>query len=100
MKKEKDDIFTKEEIKTNTKKLGKSEAELKRDITPMFDYYKAWDKFTKDVSNEDIFYSYFHAMFQKVEEGSDDEEKDQVKETPDFIPAKNPVPEKDKGPLT
>lgn len=26
----------------------KEEKELKRDITPMFDYYKAWDKFAAD----------------------------------------------------
>ena len=30
------------------KKSEDGEKTLKRDITPMFDYYKAWDKFTKD----------------------------------------------------
>ena len=25
---------------------------LKRDITPMFDYYKAWDKFTKEADDD------------------------------------------------
>jgi hypothetical protein len=51
------DIFGKEELQNNSKKLkeeqkkagGKDEKILKRDITPMFDYYKAWDKFA-DVS--------------------------------------------------
>jgi hypothetical protein len=48
---------------------------LKRDITPMFDYYKAWDKFTKDeVDKED----------------SDNE----------IIEAKNPTFEEKKGPMS
>ena len=51
------DIFGKDELQKNTQKLkedqakgqGKEEKVLKRDITPMFDYYKAWDNFA-DVS--------------------------------------------------
>lgn len=58
LKQGKNDIFSKEELKQNTQKLkedkkkdlGKDEKILKRDITPMFDYYKAWDSFA-DVSN-------------------------------------------------
>lgn len=58
LKQGKNDIFSKEELKQNTQKLkedkkkdlGKDEKVLKRDITPMFDYYKAWDSFA-DVSN-------------------------------------------------
>ena len=40
--KKKQQIFDKKEVQTNG-----TEKELKRDITPMFDYYKAWDKFAK-----------------------------------------------------
>ena len=48
------DIFGNDELQKNTQKLkdgqkGKDEKILKRDITPMFDYYKAWDNFA-DVS--------------------------------------------------
>ena len=44
----KGDIFDTADTKENTKTMQKTEkeAKLKRDITPMFDYYKAWDKFT------------------------------------------------------
>lgn len=44
----KGDIFDKSDAKENTKKMQETDKEgkLKRDITPMFDYYKAWDKFT------------------------------------------------------
>ena len=31
---------------------GKEGEKLKRDITPMFDYYKAWDKFTKETDDD------------------------------------------------
>ena len=56
------DIFGKKELKDNSKKLkeekknagGKDDKVLKRDITPMFDYYKAWDKFA-DVSSKSTF---------------------------------------------
>jgi hypothetical protein len=34
------------QTKPNT--APKDEKELKRDITPMFDYYKAWDKYAAD----------------------------------------------------
>lgn len=43
-KKTEGDIFSKEEANKNSEKVNK----LKRDITPMFDYYKSWDKFTKE----------------------------------------------------
>ena len=43
----------------------------------MFDYYKSWDKFTKEATEK---------------EGSDGEED------PDFIPAQNPKPEEVKPP--
>lgn len=45
--KKKGEIFGKEEINENSKKVADQAAPLKRDITPMFDYYKAWDKFAK-----------------------------------------------------
>jgi|TARA_B110001450_G_C17574191_1_gene462083 hypothetical protein len=32
-------------VKNKAPKLGKDGKPLKRDMTPMFDYYKAWDKF-------------------------------------------------------
>jgi len=43
----KGDIFDTADAKENTKKMQQAEKEkkLKRDITPMFDYYRAWDKF-------------------------------------------------------
>lgn len=65
-KKTKGDIFDKEEIKKNSESASK----LKRDITPMFDYYKSWDKFTKEAT----------------------EKEDDDEETPDFIPAKQATP--------
>jgi hypothetical protein len=64
--KTKGDIFNKEEIKQNSESADK----LKRDITPMFDYYKSWDKFTKEEVDKE----------------------DQVEETKDFIPAKQATP--------
>jgi len=45
--KKKGEIFDKEEISANTKKVAEKAAPLKRDMTPMFDYYKAWDKFAE-----------------------------------------------------
>ena len=54
MAKSKGDIFNySEDAKENTKTMKKNEKGLKRDITPMFDYYKAWDKFA-DVSIQSI----------------------------------------------
>lgn len=45
----KGEIFSKDEVSANTKNIkpetDKKGETLKRDITPMFDYYKAWDKF-------------------------------------------------------
>ena len=55
-------------------------ATLKRDITPMFDYYKAWDNFA-----------------DKAERDGDNEEAPRQEEG-DIIPAKNPVAEKEKVP--
>jgi ABC-type uncharacterized transport system YnjBCD substrate-binding protein len=46
------------------KKQPEDKKQLKRDITPMFDYYKAWDKFATETEKEDG----------------------------DFIPATNPLP--------
>jgi len=62
-KKTEGDIFTNEETKKNSEKVNK----LKRDITPMFDYYKSWDKFTKEET-------------EKTEEEPETD--------PNFIPAK------------
>ena len=58
-------------------------ATLKRDITPMFDYYKAWDKFA-----------------DKAEHEGDDTKAEANDGEGDIIPAKNPEPEKEKGPLS
>ena len=41
-------IFDKQDL---AQSQGKEDV-LKRDITPMFDYYKAWDKFTKDADDD------------------------------------------------
>jgi hypothetical protein len=40
---EKHEAFDKTHINSSDK-----DKKLKRDTTPMFDYYKAWDKFTKE----------------------------------------------------
>ena len=58
------EIFTSEEMKKNSEKVNK----LKRDITPMFDYYKNWDKFTKEETSKT--------------------EEDEPENDPGFIPAK------------
>ena len=50
-KKQKNDIFEAKDIKENSKKV-ESNDKLKRDITPMFDYYKSWDKFTKEATEK------------------------------------------------
>lgn len=49
-KKKDNEIFQKSEVPQ--KSMAKSEKELKRDITPMFDYYKAWDKFAADEEDK------------------------------------------------
>ena len=58
-------IFSKNEVKKNSQKLkedaGKDEKVLKRDITPMFDYYKAWDSFA-DVSQ----FNQTHSIFVPI----------------------------------
>ena len=67
------DIFGKEELQKNTQKLkedqkkgqGKDEKVLKRDITPMFDYYKAWDSFA-DVSKFHKTHSIFSSIYRKL----------------------------------
>ena len=61
-KQKKGDIFDAGDAKENTKTLtkGGKEGKLKRDMTPMFDYYKAWDKFA-DVSK--IQYCYSNQIF-------------------------------------
>ena len=66
--KKKDEIFSKKEVAEKT--------ELKRDTTPMFDYYKAWDKF---------------ATTEEKNKKEDDEE-----EVEEILEAKNPVPEAEK----
>jgi len=50
---------------------GKEEKILKRDITPMFDYYKAWDNFADKAV-------------------ADAENGDEDATATDFIPATNP----------
>lgn len=76
MEAKKGNIFDKKDVK----KVPKSEAELKRDTTPLIDYYKAWDKFAD-------------AELQK--EDDDDENNDG-----EIIPALNPKPEKERGPMS
>lgn len=56
--KKRGEIFSKDEVSANSNNIkpeGEKKAEtLKRDITPMFDYYKAWDKFaTKEEDKPD-----------------------------------------------
>lgn len=68
-KKEKE-IFSKQEVKESDKKL-------QRDVTPMFDYYKNWDKFAAEETG-----------------------KLDSKEEDDILEAKNPVAEADKGPMS
>lgn len=75
------DIFCESDAKVNTKKMqnqakDKEEGETKRDITPMFDYYKAWDKFAEEAEKE-------------VDKNSDQSDEEADPET-GFIPAKNP----------
>lgn len=59
--------------------MPKKEAELKRDTTPLIDYYKAWDKF----ADEEL----------KKEEGDENSDGE-------IIPALNPKPEKERGPMS
>lgn len=60
-----------------------AEETLKRDTTPMFDYYKAWDKFA--LEQED-----------KADKDSDSDKSDAEEPGEDgFIPARNPKPEKE-----
>ncbi len=72
--KKKGEIFAKEEITENSKKVAEKAAPLKRDITPMFDYYKAWDKFAKKEVD----------TLNKKSDAPDDSEEE-------IIEAKNPV---------
>ena len=78
-KKKQREIFAKEEIKGNTQKAKEASDKLKRDITPMFDYYKSWDKFTKEA----------------VDKASDSEEDEG---DADFIPAKQATAVDEKKP--
>jgi len=83
------DIFGKDELQKNTQKLkedqakgqGKEEKVLKRDITPMFDYYKAWDNFADKAV-------------------ADAENGDEDATATDFIPATNPKPVDERAPQT
>lgn len=65
------EIFDKKEVKQEAKK---EEKQLKRDTTPMFDYYKAWDKFAA--------------------------EEEKGLETDEILEAKNPVAEEERVPKT
>ena len=76
MEAKKGQIFDKKDVK----KVSKKEAELKRDTTPLIDYYKAWDKFADEAVNN----------VDKEDENSDGE----------IIPATNPQFEKERAPLT
>ena len=72
------EIFDKKEVKqTGKKEMAKDEKQLKRDITPMFDYYKAWDKFAAEEE-------------KTLENGGADE----------ILEAKNPVAEPERQPKT
>ena len=82
MEKKKGEIFQTAEVNKNTQIKEQKEKELKRDITPMFDYYKAWDKFAAE-EEENL----------EKKPGVDDEEGE-------IIPAKNPTPEAEKVPKT
>ena len=79
--KKKKQIFDKEEVAANSKKVAENAKPLKRDITPMFDYYKAWDKFAKKEEDN---------LAKDQDSGSDAE----------IIEAKNPVAKEQKAPLT
>lgn len=72
----KGNIFDKKDVK----KISKEEKELKRDTTPLIDYYKAWDKF----ADEEL----------KKDDGDADSDGE-------IIPATNPKPEKERdGPMS
>lgn len=84
-------IFEKEDIKKNSEKVKKQkqadgakadQARLQRDTTPMFNYYKNWDKYADDALKE-----------------LDKESDDDVDGGDGFIPAKKPTFE-DEGPLS
>ena len=64
-----------------------AEQKLKRDTTPMFDYYKAWDKFA--LEQED-----------KVDKADSDQSDQDEPNEDGFIPARNPKPEKEQGPMS
>jgi hypothetical protein len=64
-----------EKLKEKKKEAPKDEKELKRDITPMFDYYKAWDKFAVEEEEKNV------------------ENKGEEEAQGDFIEAKNPKPD-------
>ena len=49
MEAKKGNIFDKKDIK----KVPEKEKELKRDTTPLIDYYKAWDKFADEAVNKE-----------------------------------------------
>ena len=49
------DIFTEKDVKGGQPGMTSKaeEVKLKRDVTPMPDYYKAWDKFDVDESSDE-----------------------------------------------
>ena len=84
-------IFEGDEVDNNSKKLKKdqvAEERLKRDTTGIYDYYKAWDKFALEQE-------------ENADKDSDGDKSDAEEPNEDgFIPARNPKPEKESGPMS